>query len=192
MITGAFQSVCILISVLIFYAIDFWSIGTYDTDRKAEGSGRSWDYTLMIFGVVAVVVAQPVVMPGLGVRVDAGWGVWVQVAGILLVAGGLALQGWARVHLRQFYAERVEVQPEHQIIESGPYAYIRHPIFTSFFMLVVGFLLINPALPTLLLAVYGFWDFTRAARQEEALLCRTLPQYAHYMERTWRFIPYLW
>jgi protein-S-isoprenylcysteine O-methyltransferase Ste14 len=50
-------------------------------------------------------------------------------------------------------------------------------------------MLINPSLPTLLLAVYTFWDFTRAARQEEALLARNLPGYKAYIARTNAFIP---
>ncbi len=98
---------------------------------------------------------------------------------------------WARVHLRQFYAERVELQPGHQLVCSGPYARVRHPLFLSYFMLAFGVLLVNPALPTLAIVIYALWDFTRAARQEEQLLAANLPGYAEYMARTGRFLPRL-
>lgn len=55
----------------------------------------------------------------------------------------------------------------------------------------VGLLLINPALPTLLLTLYAMWDLTRAARQEEQLLSRELPGYTEYMARTPPFLPRL-
>jgi protein-S-isoprenylcysteine O-methyltransferase Ste14 len=99
------------------------------------------------------------------------------------------LQVWARLHLRQFYAERVEVQPEHYVVDTGPYAHVRHPLFTSFFVFVTGLLLVSPALPTLLVAAYAFWDFSRAARQEEELLSEHLAGYKDYMARVPRFVP---
>jgi protein-S-isoprenylcysteine O-methyltransferase Ste14 len=98
---------------------------------------------------------------------------------------------WARVYIRQFYTEYIEVQPGHQVIDTGPYAYIRHPLIMSFFGLAIGIFFINPAITTLLLAIYTFWDFTRSARKEENLLSAALPEYITYMARTPRFLPRL-
>ena len=191
MMTGVAQSITILGAVSLFYITDFVLISRYDRERQAEGSGRSWDYTLIALGVVVFLVLQPVLLPRLGVQIDAWWGGLVQSAGILLVAGALVLQVWSRLHLRQFYAERVEVQPEHYVVDTGPYAFVLHPLFTSFFMFVAGLFLINPAIPTLVVAIYAFWDFGRAARQEEALLSENLVGYAEYRSRTPRFLPRL-
>ncbi|MGE5643101.1 MAG: methyltransferase family protein, partial [Byssovorax cruenta] len=113
------------------------------------------------------------------------------ILGAILVLVALALHIWSRVHLRQFYAERVEVQPEHQVIDSGPYAWMRHPVITSFFGIAIGLFLINPSPLTLLALLYTIWDFGRAARQEEELLTRTLPGYSDYARRTPRFLPRL-
>ncbi|MBN1284447.1 MAG: isoprenylcysteine carboxylmethyltransferase family protein [Anaerolineae bacterium] len=189
MLTGIYQTIAVLLVAAVFYMMDFLFITHYDKQRRGAGSGRSWNYTLMTALMFVLVALQPVALPWLSVSTGAWWGLLIQLAGFGLVAGGLALQGWSRLHLRQFYAERVEVQPEHALIDAGPYAYVRHPIFTSFFMYVLGLLLINPSLPLLLLTGYVFWDFSRAARQEEDLLCRTLPGYTEYMTRTARFFP---
>ena len=64
------------------------------------------------------------------------------------------------VHLQQFYAERVEVQPEHKVIDTGPYQLMRHPVITSFFGIATGFFLFNPALTTFVVLLYTIWDFT--------------------------------
>ena len=98
----------------------------------------------------------------------------------------------ALFHLQQYYAERVEVQPEHQVINPGPYALVRHPVITSFFGISTGLFFINPALTTLAALLYTLWDFGRAARQEEELLTQTLPGYSDYARQTPRFLPRLW
>ncbi|MBI5959405.1 MAG: isoprenylcysteine carboxylmethyltransferase family protein [Chloroflexi bacterium] len=189
MLTGIYQSAGLLLIIGVFYIKDFFSIARYDQERSAEGSGRSWDYTIMLLTAAVLMIVQPVLLPGLGVTIEARWALIIQAVGLLIALGGLGLNWWSRDSLKQFYAERVELQPEHQIITNGPYATIRHPVFTSFFMIVIGCFLINPAVPTLLIMIYAFWDFSGAARQEEVLLSENLPGYADYMTHTSAFFP---
>jgi len=189
MVAGIYQSGITVTALVAFYLTDFVLIAYYDQRRRAQGSGRSWDFTVMVVAMALVLAAQPVVLPGLGLYIAAWWGALIQLAGVVFLLGGLGLHGWARVHLRHFYAERVELQPQHTLVDGGPYAYVRHPIFSSFFLLALGLLFVNPALPTLLVGVYTFWDFLRAAEQEESLLSENLPGYTDYMVRTPRFVP---
>ncbi len=177
--------------VLVFYTTDMALISRYDRERRAAGSGRSWGFTAAILAAAVLIGLQPLLLPWASWRTEARWGLALQLLGIALLAGALALHAWARVHLRQFYAERVELQPGHQLVCTGPYARVRHPLFLSYFMLAFGVLLVNPALPTLAIVIYALWDFTRAARQEEQLLAANLPGYAEYMARTGRFLPRL-
>jgi protein-S-isoprenylcysteine O-methyltransferase Ste14 len=113
----------------------------------------------------------------------------VQAVGLALIAAALSLHWWARSHLKHFYVEDVHLQEGHHVVDTGPYRWVRHPIFTSFFGVAMGLLLVNPAVTTLLLVVYVWVDFPRAARSEEELLMESLPQYASYVERTGRFWP---
>jgi protein-S-isoprenylcysteine O-methyltransferase Ste14 len=189
MLVGIYQSAGLLLIIVAFYITDFFLIARYDRERKAEGSGRSWDYTLFLLTAASLMVIQPLVLPALSLVIEAWWGVLIQVAALLLAMAGLGVHWWSRASLKQFYAERVELQPEHQVIDNGPYAYVRHPVFTSFFMLVTGCFLLNPSLPTVLMMLYTFWDFSRAARQEEQLLSQNLPGYVEYMTRTRAFFP---
>ena len=191
MVSGTFQSVAILGAVIAFYITDLVFISCYDKQRQTRDSGKSWSYTCMVLAAVAFLTAQPIFLPGLGLHTDAWWGALVQATGFLFLLSGLGLHGWSRAHLRQFYAERVEIQPRHCLIDTGPYIYVRHPMFTSYFMLIIGLSLVNPAVPTLLMAVYTFWDFGQAAKQEEILLGENLPGYTDYMARTSRFFPRL-
>jgi protein-S-isoprenylcysteine O-methyltransferase Ste14 len=191
MLTGVPQSAATLLTVLLFYAMDFLLIRRHDKKRQASGSGRAWDFTLFIFLMVAVLVLQPILLPPISYRTDASWGLLLQLLGVFLILAALALHIWSRAHLGHYYAERVEVQPGHRVIDTGPYKLMRHPVITSFFGIATGLFLINPALTTLAAWLYTIWDFTRAAQQEEELLTRTLPGYEEYALRTPRFLPRL-
>jgi len=189
MLLGLPQSIATLLTILLFYAMDFALIHRYDQKRQAGGSGRAWDFTFFIGVLVAVLVLQPVILPILSFRTTQAWGLFVQILGLFTVLMALTLHFWSRTHLRHFYAERVEVQPEHKVIDTGPYSLMRHPVITSFFGIAAGLFLINPAWTTLAALLYTVWDFGRAARQEEDLLTATLPGYAEYARRTPRFLP---
>lgn len=191
MLTGLIQSAATLLVILLFYSVDFLLIRRYDKQRQASGSGRAWDFTLFIFLLAALLILQPTLLPILSYRTASPWGLIPQLAGAFLILIAFALHIWARTHLQHYYAERVEVQPGHQVIDTGPYKLMRHPVITSFFGIASGLFLINPSIPTLAALLYTIWDFTRAARQEEDLLTRTLPGYADYARRTPRFLPRL-
>ena len=187
--TGLFQSGVILLTGLLYYVVDTWLMGHFDQHRAEEGSGRSRGYTAFMIGFLALLVLQPVLLPGLGFQTSEWWGLLVQVVGVGMITGALALHWWARVHLRHFYVEDVDFQEGQYVVDTGPYNLVRHPIFASFFMIAMGLLLVNPAVTTLLMNIYVFVDFSRAARKEEELLIERLPHYASYMEHTGRFWP---
>ncbi|HSG43491.1 MAG TPA: isoprenylcysteine carboxylmethyltransferase family protein [Anaerolineales bacterium] len=191
MLTGIPQAAITLITIILFYTIDFVLIRRYDKLRQASGSGRAWDFTFFIFLLVAILVLQPVLLPSISYRTEATWGLVIQLAGGFLILDSIALHIWSRVHLQHYYAERVEVQPGHQVIDTGPYKLMRHPVITSFFGIASGLFLVNPALTTLAALLYTIWDFTRAAQQEEDLMIKTLPGYADYGRQTPRFLPRL-
>lgn len=191
MLTGRPQSVVILMTGIVYYAVDFWLIHRHDQLRREDGSGRSWGYTAIMFTVLALLAAQPIGLPGLGVHIRGLCGMAIQAFGVTVLMVALFLHWWARAHLQQFYVEDVVFQEGHRLVDSGPYRYVRHPTFTSFLMIALGLLMVNPALPTLLATIYAFWDFCGAAKKEEALLCERLDGYADYMRRTGRFLPQL-
>ena len=191
MLLGIPQSIATILTILLFYAMDFALIRRYDKKRRASGSGRAWDFTFFIFAMVAVLVLQPILLPNISFRTTETWGLVIQIIGIFTILSALALHIWSRAHLQHFYAERVEIQPEHKVIDTGPYKLVRHPVITSFFGIATGLFLINPALTTFAALLYTIWDFRRAAKQEEDLLTKTLPGYAEYARRTPRFLPRL-
>jgi protein-S-isoprenylcysteine O-methyltransferase Ste14 len=191
MLIGIPQSAATLLTILVFYAMDFTLIRRYDKQRQASGTGRAWDFTFFIFVMVAILVLQPILLPNISFYTTQTWGLFIQLLGLIVILTALALHIWSRMHLQHYYAERVEVQPEHKVINTGPYALMKHPVITSFFGIASGLFFINPSLTTFAAFIYTIWDFTRAAQQEEDLLSKTLPGYADYARQIPRFLPRL-
>ncbi|MFO7584356.1 MAG: isoprenylcysteine carboxylmethyltransferase family protein [Anaerolineales bacterium] len=188
MISGISLSVLLGVVVIAFFFMDFFFMIRYDREREL-GKGWAWDYTLLVGGLGLVVVLQPAFFPIIGFFTQKSWGLMVQVFGFVLVILSFVIHIWARLHLQKFYAERVEIQSDHKLINTGPYKWMRHPLVTSFFLLGTGVFFLSPALTTLVAMLYVYWDFSRAAKAEDELLGKNLPGYLDYMERVPRFLP---
>jgi len=65
------------------------------------------------------------------------WAAWQFWAGAALTAAGLAFTVWARRHLGRNWSAIVTLKQDHELVTSGPYAWVRHPIYTG---LLAGFL----------------------------------------------------
>jgi protein-S-isoprenylcysteine O-methyltransferase Ste14 len=103
--------------------------------------------------------------------------------GLLVLIAGLAFSVWARVHLGRNWSGNVTVKEGHELIRSGPYRYVRHPIYTGILTGVLGTVICSGTLR----AVLGLTIIAAALivklRVEEALMRETFPgQYQTYCE----------
>lgn len=103
----------------------------------------------------------------------------------MLVLGGLILlaASWKVLH---------KAQRNYEMASRGPYSKIRHPQYAAFIVIMVGFLMQWPTLPTLLMFPVLVWLYIRLARREEKeALAMFGEQYVQYAKNTPRFIPEL-
>lgn len=63
---------------------------------------------------------------------------WPQLLGLLITCLGMALAVWARITLADNWSGRITVKVGHQLICSGPYAFVRHPIYTGMLVCAAG------------------------------------------------------
>lgn len=78
-----------------------------------------------------------------------------------------------------------------ELVDSGVYSRVRHPIYTSVLLGCVGVALTHGHYAVMLVALVIVVYFTFKSRYEETLLRQVYPQYAAYMTRTRRFLPFL-
>ena len=118
----------------------------------------------------------------------------LQLVGIFLYMGGGVLLFWSARHLGKFDIGRVAVAQDQVLVDTGPYARVRHPGYTGTFLLAFAVLLIllNILLILNLVAAAGYFEYR--ARLEEKLLSSQDgfgEEYLSYMSRTGRFFPKL-
>jgi len=116
----------------------------------------------------------------------------VQWASALIALVGLVLGLWSRVMLGRDWSGRVSLKEDHRLVTGGPYALIRHPIYTALILLVLAVALANRtpmALAAVPLMLLSCW---LKLRGEEEMMSEAFPDdYPAYMRRTKRLVPLL-
>lgn len=166
----------------------YWLASAFATKHTVERGG--WlGYRLVALAMLAAAFAV--------LRATGATGTWtvtpaLAITSALLVAAGLAFTIWARVVLGRNWSAEVTFKQDHELIQSGPYALVRHPIYTGLITMGIGTALAagRPFGFVLLVGVCGglWWK----ARQEERVMAGHFPAaYADYRRRVHAIIPYV-
>ena len=120
--------------------------------------------------------------------------VWLNVVGCLLVLAGFA--GVMRVFRENSFAApvvRVQAEREQRVIDTGPYAHVRHPMYAAALLYLTGMPLLLGSWLGLAGALLIALAMARRAVAEEGVLARELAGYADYRARVrYRLIPGIW
>src|ERR1700681_3385191 len=99
----------------------------------------------------------------------------VAVAGVVLFAAGLILRWWAIVTLGRFFTVDVTIEKDHELVERGPFRFVRHPSYTGVLLAFVGVALtLRNWGAILIILVPIFVAFVRRMNVEEEALSRAL------------------
>jgi protein-S-isoprenylcysteine O-methyltransferase Ste14 len=114
----------------------------------------------------------------------------IQYTGIALTWIGIAFAIWARYCIGANWSGRVTLKVDHQLIQSGPYAYVRHPIYTGLLLANTGAALFIDKWRCLAALVIFLVEVSRKARKEEKLMLSAFgDQYAEYRHRSGFLLP---
>ncbi len=119
----------------------YWVVSAWRAKRNATQTGEPHAYRILRLAVLAttfVLLLSTWLRIGLLGRRFVPANATVQYIGVALTACGIALMTWGRHHLGQYWSDKVELKVDHQLIRSGPYAYIRHPIYSGVLLGVAG------------------------------------------------------
>ncbi len=111
--------------------------------------------------------------------------------GVILFIGGLVLRWWAIITLGRFFTVDVQIAPDHELVERGPFRLMRHPSYTGVLLAFLGFGLSMgnwAALLVLMLPIFVAL-IRRIHVEEEALTAALGERYITYKQRTKRLIP---
>jgi protein-S-isoprenylcysteine O-methyltransferase Ste14 len=173
--------------VVSWIAASFWSGRT----AKRVTTSETWIYRIIIFAgalLIAPWTAQALGESPIWQIGDYGA---CALVGVMLL--GLALTWWARMQLGRLWSSAITRKEEHRLVETGPYAFVRHPIYTGLIIALLATAAIEATLVALLGAVLitiGLWVKARA--EERFLSTELAPEtYEFYRRRVPMLVPFL-
>lgn len=174
--------------------IAYWAVSAVGAKRNLDRP-KLWrvgglHLSLVVLALLAFHV--PAVRQWLhDVRLVAASSVATASIGVVLCAFGVGLAIWARVHIGRNWGMPMSRKENPELVTTGSYAVIRHPIYAGILLAMIGSALgTSPA--WLLLVVLFAPYFVASGRTEEKLMLEQFPeQYADYMKRTKMLLPFV-
>jgi len=134
-----------------------------------------------------------IVLPILDYRF--GWSsvsAWISLAGNVIVVASFLSIFWV-IKTNSWAASNIRVEPGQKVVDTGPYAHVRHPMYAGAIWLFVGIPLALGSWWTIVLILPFFPVILWRLLDEERILRRDLPGYSNYMQKVrYRLIPYIW
>jgi len=190
----AFSRSPVGITYLVLWNI--WWIATFLGRRKGAATphDRPQKWLVILSGSISVpflIVVPPWEFAHFSGPIPrAGVTAWI---GIVLFAIGIILQSIAMWQLRSYYTVRLGVRTGQKLVTTGLYRRIRHPGYLSYLISLLGISLAMSSLGMLMFNILIFLFIRTRIRGEEKMLLEEFGgQYADYMRRTRKLIPFLY
>lgn len=115
---------------------------------------------------------------------------WIAAMGVVLTAAGVGLAMWARLHLGANWSGTVSIREQHELIRTGPYRWMRHPIYSGILLGMAGTNLVVGEVRGLVgftLMVAAF--YVRARKEESWLNSEFGANFETHAKHTGMFLP---
>jgi protein-S-isoprenylcysteine O-methyltransferase Ste14 len=115
----------------------------------------------------------------------------IQAVGLILFASGLALAVWARIYLGRNWGMPMTERAEPELVTSGPYRFVRHPIYSGLLLALLGTALATNLYWLIAVVIVGAY-FVYSATVEERTMTTSFPAaYPSYKAHTKMLIPFV-
>jgi protein-S-isoprenylcysteine O-methyltransferase Ste14 len=151
------------------WVLERWLVGPREARRRTRRGSAEF---LLILVAILAAFALNAATNAVGLGVVSGRGgealVW---AGLAVYAAGVALRYWAGLTLGKWFTRDLEVHGDHELVSHGPYAYLRHPLYSALVLATLGLgLLFRTPITAVLGALMVSAALIPRIRREERLL----------------------
>jgi protein-S-isoprenylcysteine O-methyltransferase Ste14 len=174
-----------------YYTRKYQADGDDDSPIPESGPGQKITSLLAVLGLVAslLYIINPAWMAWSSIQLPA----WLRWSGVFIALAGFGLLQWSQNTLGENWSDRANLGADHLMVVNGPYQWVRHPIYSSFLLILGSTFLISANW-----FIGGSWIMMMAldinARievEEQLMITRYGEQYREYMSRTGRIFPNL-
>jgi protein-S-isoprenylcysteine O-methyltransferase Ste14 len=171
--------------------ICYWGYSALGTKRTLMRSYSSAGILvrLVLLGVILVLSKFGMRLTFLSTTsLGLGW----ELVGAVLAVLGISVAVWARYNLGRNWGMPMSIKENPELITTGPYHWVRNPIYTGVIFALLGSGLVAGSW-WFLIAIAGSAYFILSLFQEERQMLKEFPDsYPAYKARTWRLLPYIW
>ena len=180
----------VIIASWILFAL-YWLIASFGVKRTAKRQDPAERLLYVVFMAAGFFLLY---------QENPNWGplnrrfvpdqLWIAWLGSALCAAGVLFAIWARRTIGKDWSAEVQIKEGHQLIRSGPYARIRHPIYTGILLATIGTALAIGEYRGLVAVGMFLVGFTRKARKEESFLAAEFgAAFEEHRRQTGFFLP---
>ena len=178
-----------------------WCIIRYPFERRAKrvpvvSKRRTGSEAVGLAAALAGLAIVPGLYVATGIPEAANYTahLWAVVIGTILFCAAMWVFRRTHKQLGRNWSITLEIRQQHELICAGPYALVRHPMYTSFLLMGLSQVFLLPNWVAGIAGLIGFTVlfFLRVDKEERMMLEVFGPQYQAYMAKTKRIIPYLY
>lgn len=160
-----------------------------EEDAQLRDTRGQWLSAIMLFGLIGVHSLAIYEFSLLDTRRDR----IISLFGVVAIIAAIILSQIALKSLGNFF-DCIVIKPDHHLITTGIYQYIRHPIYTSYILLFCGYCFLLQAWLSLGITAIlcTLWFSHRIHLEEQMLIAHFGPAYLHYRQKTKRLFPFLY
>ncbi len=168
--------------------IIYWSAAARNSSaaRSSESTAsRATHQNLLRLGLLLLFLKLPY-LTGRWVPDTLGW----TLAGLATQMAAFGVAVWARLHLGRHWSGEITHKVGHELVRTGPYRTLRHPIYTGWLGMCLGTAIVSGEWHALLGLGFAVWAYVRKIQMEERLLDGVFGNaYAQYRSSSWALIP---
>jgi protein-S-isoprenylcysteine O-methyltransferase Ste14 len=189
-----------LLTAGVWFAFEiYWGLAARNSARAKSSEpqkSRALHVAMLYLSLLLLFIPVPGLrgsfLPAWSVNVFGGVSVWMAI-GLALQVAFFALAAWARRHLGRNWSGEVRIGEGHQLVRSGPYRCLRHPIYTAVFGMSIGTAIVGGQIHALVgLAILTVAYARKIPMEEKALREAFGAEYEAYRRKSWALFPPLW
>lgn len=178
-----FITACFLIMAIV------WVATAFSTKQVAKRSG-GWTLRFIFYATIILVIYLQKNVNFLAIIL------WPKTEIVYFIADsvtflGLLVMLWSRMTLGKNWSANIVIKENHELITSGPYAFVRHPIYSGLILMILGIVLYFDTLVLTIFFVIFFWGAYYKALKEEQILIGHFPKYLEYKNKVKTLIPFI-
>lgn len=188
--------IIIIVTIVWVVLLAYWVLSALQSKRNLHN--YNWRLELLIRFVIIVLVILFLRIPSLHRFAENIHSETLPLNSFLIVLGfiffilGIALTVWARISLGKNWGMPMTIKENPDLVKTGPYSYIRHPIYSGVILAMFGTafaVTIYWIIPLLIVSIY----FLYSLKKEEQNLVRLFPkEYEKYKKNTHALIPFIY